>query len=392
MRVVYYAWPMGLDHVLPQVLALGRRVETHLIVETAPECKNTGVLGPMPDNLPAGVHPDAWPSLQGWLPDDLQQEIRDTVRLHRVVHDCPRAYHPRTMQTSIRAARFIQALDPGLVHFDETLTRSVWTFLALGRIPIVANVQDMESHPGDGASRIQLARRVAWRRVAHLIFHSRHCQDRYLQLPKLPRRPSTVIPFGVLGIFRRWERRSCPTEVQTVLFFGRLSSYKGLPTLLAAAPRIAEAVPGVRIVIAGSPVRDFVFPKLPTLPRGGEFERHVRYIPNDLLCELFQRATIVVLPYESATQSGVAMTAFAFGKPVVATAVGGIPEVVEDLRTGLLVPPGDPAALADATTRLLRDAPQRESLAQEIQSRSRTEFSWETHAERFVNVYRLATN
>src|SRR5512146_668340 len=82
---------------------------------------------------------------------------------------------------------------------------------------------------------------------------------------------------------------------------------------------------------------------------------------NDRICdeqraELFRNASVVVLPYIEASQSGVVPLAYQYGKPVVATHVGGLPEAVENGRTGLVVPPRDERALASAILRLLGDA------------------------------------
>jgi glycosyltransferase involved in cell wall biosynthesis len=70
------------------------------------------------------------------------------------------------------------------------------------------------------------------------------------------------------------------------------------------------------------------------------------YVPNEEVKFYFSAADAVVLPYLSATQSGIAQIAFNFDCPVIATDVGGLPEVVRDGETGLLLPPNDPAALA----------------------------------------------
>ena len=82
---------------------------------------------------------------------------------------------------------------------------------------------------------------------------------------------------------------------------------------------------------------------------------HNEYIPDERRSQLFRQASVVVLPYVEASQSGVIPLAYSFMKPVVATTVGGLPEMVEDGRTGYLVPPRDERALADAIVRLLRD-------------------------------------
>jgi glycosyltransferase involved in cell wall biosynthesis len=112
-------------------------------------------------------------------------------------------------------------------------------------------------------------------------------------------------------------------------------------------------VPNAKIVIAGE---------------GEDFDRYRRlmvhperivvyneYVSDDVRARLFQEASVVALPYIEASQSGVLPLAYMHMKPVVATTVGGLPEMVDDGRTGYLVPPRDEQALATAVVRLLRD-------------------------------------
>jgi glycosyltransferase involved in cell wall biosynthesis len=80
-----------------------------------------------------------------------------------------------------------------------------------------------------------------------------------------------------------------------------------------------------------------------------------KYIPKDQVCELFSRCRALVLPYREATQSGIVPIAYAFKKPVIATVVGGLPEVVKDGQTGFLVQPDRPKQLSDACSRMIND-------------------------------------
>ena len=80
------------------------------------------------------------------------------------------------------------------------------------------------------------------------------------------------------------------------------------------------------------------------------------YVPMDEVAALVESARVVATPYIRASQSGVAHLAYTFGRPVIASAVGDLPEVVQDEVTGLLVEPGDADGLAMAMLRLLRDA------------------------------------
>ena len=98
------------------------------------------------------------------------------------------------------------------------------------------------------------------------------------------------------------------------------------------------------------------------------------------LVELCQRAAVVACPYVDASQSGVVLTAFALGTPVVTSAVGGLPEYVEHGETGLLVPPGDSEALARALTLVLEDRGLRARLRSGIACRLEGDLGWSRSA------------
>ena len=98
----------------------------------------------------------------------------------------------------------------------------------------------------------------------------------------------------------------------------------------------------------------------------------------------------MVCPYIEASQSGVLAIANAFGKPVVATNVGGIPEIVEHGKTGLLVPPCDARSLADAIVALLQDQPTREAMRRCTLQKSKAELAWANIAKRTMQVYQQA--
>jgi glycosyltransferase involved in cell wall biosynthesis len=99
------------------------------------------------------------------------------------------------------------------------------------------------------------------------------------------------------------------------------------------------------------------------------------YVPNDRVRLYFSAADVVVLPYLSATQSGIAQIAYNFDKPVIATNVGGLSEVVLDGKTGFIVPPNDPEALAAAIRRFY-DEEREQSFANNVR-REKGKYSWE---------------
>jgi glycosyltransferase involved in cell wall biosynthesis len=113
------------------------------------------------------------------------------------------------------------------------------------------------------------------------------------------------------------------------------------------------------------------------------------YIPSAQTGRLFEAAQVAVCPYTDASQSGVVLTAYAFGCPVVVTNVGGLPEYVTDGVTGLIVPVGDPEALGNALIRCLVDPVLRTSLRAGVVTTTANDLSWLTTSRRVLEIYTL---
>jgi glycosyltransferase involved in cell wall biosynthesis len=145
------------------------------------------------------------------------------------------------------------------------------------------------------------------------------------------------------------ERRRLGDPPLLLVFFGAVRPYKGLDLVLEALSLVDPAL-DTRLIVAGRfwEGRDGYDRLIARLGVSGRVDIRDRYVSNEEAALLFTAADGAVLPYRSATQSGVAQLAFAYGTPVVATRVGGLPAAIEDGRTGLLCPPDDPSALARA--------------------------------------------
>ena len=153
--------------------------------------------------------------------------------------------------------------------------------------------------------------------------------------------------------FRRVETESgaIPVEQSSViLFFGFVRAYKGLKILIQAMASIPEIV-HLNIVGDFDGAKDEYMHMIEDLHLTDRISVRDGYVPDREVGEFFERCDAVVLPYLDATQSGIAQIAFGFEKPVIATDVGGLPEVVKDGETGVLCKPGEPEALKDAIQR-----------------------------------------
>ena len=193
--------------------------------------------------------------------------------------------------------------------------------------------------------------------------------------------PHPIYDFFKTGTVTREEARGRigAGAAPLVLFFGYVRPYKGLRYLIEAMPVIRKRV-GAELVVVGEFYEDRA-PFVELVERLGltGVVRFVdRYVGNEEVEAFFMASDLVVLPYVSATQSGIVQVAIAFDRPVVVTAVGGLPEVVSPGRTGFIVPPRNPAALAEAVSRFFEEgwgarmAP--------FFEREKKRFSWEAMA------------
>jgi glycosyltransferase involved in cell wall biosynthesis len=182
-----------------------------------------------------------------------------------------------------------------------------------------------------------------------------------------------------------------------VLFVGRLTPHKGVDMLIRALPEEAE------LTVVGSAGHDSALPErgYPDLLRSLAAGRRVRFlgaVDDARLADLYRRAVALVLPSVERTYYGrtiavsellglVALEAMASGTPVIASRLGGLPEVVEDGVTGFLVPPGDETALHERLRILLGDPARAARLGARARERVLERWTWEQCAERCLAAY-----
>jgi glycosyltransferase involved in cell wall biosynthesis len=174
-----------------------------------------------------------------------------------------------------------------------------------------------------------------------------------------------------------------------LLFFGLLKAYKGLDVLLQSLARIREAWPEVLLLIAGESMmrRGTWQSTVRRLQLGAHLHWSGGFVPSEQVAPYFAAADVVVLPYLNASSSAVLLSAYAHGRPVVATEVGGLPEMIEREASGLLVPPGDPDALADALLELLGDPERRAAMGRRAQRLLQERHGWDRVGEQTEKLY-----
>jgi glycosyltransferase involved in cell wall biosynthesis len=304
----------------------------------------------------------------------------------------------RDVRAFRRLLRYLREQRIDLIHAHLTYA-SIWAALAsrLTKIPSVATLHVAPPSDGRFAVRDRLMRFVTNRWSSHVIAVSEALRRRYLERGGLaPSRMLTVHNGIEVERFARDARASrallardldIPDSARIVATVSVLRPGKGIEVLLAAIPRVVAEVPDACFVIIGDgPMRETWTKRAQELG----VTQHIRWAGyrNDVAallagCELF------VLPSLDDAFPTVLLEALAAGVPIVATDVGGIPEIV-DTNVGRLVPANDPNALANAIASLLRDRDTHARMREAARPAAVSRFSTRVWIDRLDSVYQEA--
>ncbi len=266
----------------------------------------------------------------------------------------------------IQAARYIQNRKPDLLIFRYWLPFFAPCFGVIARLVrkrtdakvmfICDNIVPHEKRIGD-----EILTKFAFRFVDYFIVHSKSVENDLLRF--VPNARYRMVPHPVYEIFgesiskrEAQKKLGLRTDERVILFFGYVRPYKGLHVLLKAMPKILRQV-RLKLLVVGEFYDDEEKYRRQIAENG--LQNNVvmcsEYMPNEEVEIYFSACDVLVLPYISATQSGIVQIAYHFDKPVIATDVGGLSEVVLDGRTGFLVLPERPDLLADAVIRFYKE-------------------------------------
>lgn len=187
----------------------------------------------------------------------------------------------------------------------------------------------------------------------------------------------------------RYDRPRAPRP-GALLFVGRLAAAKGVPALLAAVSRARAERPDLTLTLVGDGLERLAIEAEARALGLGDAISFLGYKGQEEVAAMLATHAALVLPSFAEGLPVVLMEALAAGTPVVATRIAGIPELVEDGRTGRLVPPGDEAALARAILDTLDDPGAAEAMASRGRDRVRAEFDSRREAGRLLHLLRHA--
>lgn len=274
-------------------------------------------------------------------------------------------------------------------HFDIIHTDSIFekfrTFLYQTAPKWVVTIHDPIPHSSDNAENVRGIRMKAIKVSQKIVLLNQKQLNPFCELYRVNQNKVALNRLGAYENVRAFINPGIKQNKNNILFFGRISPYKGLEYLCKAMLKVRQVIPDASLTIAGGGKMYF---DLSDYQSQDWFELRNRYIGTKELAELLQKCSISVCPYTDATQSGVIMTSFGLCKPVVATNVGGLGEMIDDGITGVLVPSKDVDALADGIIKILCDSQRLSIMEQNIRNEYFSgEKSWSSIAKKYINIY-----
>ena len=369
------------DAALPLLKALSKRVELYCLFDVFLHSKNLLELEPGDMNS----------TLVKALDVPKMQKYKDYIPLNNsyiVSLSSPKDLF-KVLRGQIKILTLVRNLSPDHIYFYNVPYLAYLPTYLLSHVRKSIAVHDPIFHSGQkSVFYYSLLRKIVFSRCKNFFLFSESLVKPFIQKYKIP---SEFVHLTSLGVYDQLNLYASNDLIKTekddnlkILFFGRIQPYKGVSYLLKAYKKIVEKGLNnkVELSILGkghieSDIIDFLTPGL-----------HINnsFISTNDLVHALQQADIIICPYTDATQSGVIMTSFALLKPVIATNVGGLGEMIEDGKTGILIKPCDVDAIYDSIMDFYKNRDLLDAMSSNIyQSYYLGAKSWNSIADRLIN-------
>lgn len=295
---------------------------------------------------------------------------------------------------AFKLAKFINCNNYDKVHVIHA-TKRFWVFLFmfLNKNNFVQTLHEVTAHDKKKDTN-NLVLHLLVKYSIPTIFHSDISKERFITYrnkytKKYQKANLTMIRFGLFETYKLMEgisKKEHPKDKFCIINFGRIIPYKGIHILIEAVKLVQNKYP-VHLIVAGSGTPYFNFQDIES------FEFINRPITNDEIIELIKMCDLVVLPYTSASQSGIPMTVFPFGKPIIASNIAGFKETIDHQSTGILVDDISSESFAIAIENYILNINLREKIKDNIdQKYNEEEFSWQNIAKSTLTFYQKNEN
>lgn len=288
-----------------------------------------------------------------------------------------------SIKNEIKLYCHLKAGNYDVYHFTSPLPYSRFLLYRF-RNKSVLTVHDPFPHSNVDNRNVRIIRYISFKLFKHFILLNKAQRKEFIKTFRLKEANVYDSYLSSYTFLRAYAKNENPNG-EYILFFGNISSYKGVEYLCESMKMVHEIYPNCKVIIAGKGKYYF---DITEYVNKGYFDIRNRFVPTDELATLIKYAKLVVVPYIDATQSGVIMSAYAFSRPCIVTNVGGLPEMVDDGKFGVIVEPRDSKALAKAIVECLSNTNKLLEYSEHIKrAYEEGDKSWEVVSRGLLNIY-----
>lgn len=380
MKIVYFTEPNFLDCDLPLIRELQKLNHEVMVFIPLPPCFLKGSLL----NIKTQIRNDNVISVTDYQEMNVYSGYLDLKRFYFLNRQKNSQVSFSYFKILMKMIKMIDEFKPDVIHTTKALD-VLEIILYKYRKRMCITMHDPFLHSGKSNFRKVFFRNLAIKNIPKIVLLNNAQKSQFIKQYHIANNRISVNRLGIYDTINNFQTKIDNKNEFNILFFGFISSYKGLEFLCKAMKTIHNNCPKATLTIAGGGKIYFDF----SIYRDCQYINLInRYISMEELAGLLDNCTIVVCPYKDATQSGVVMTSFAKLCPIVATNVGALGEQIENGKTGILVPPCDENALADAIIRLYNNPNTIKDMRRNIRQRNNEEGnSWNSIAKKYLDFY-----
>ena len=379
MKVVYLSSPFFTDNDICLLHHLSNKgLNVKYYIEIAPYNLKSTLFNiqkqyPKTGIFPASIYPDF-------------QQYADYINLDNiyVVNRCKEsAYHPSTIFLWIKLIFHIMKEHADVLYTTRVFKKSnIICYL----IPLkkVLALHEPIIHARKSSLWDKMYQKIANIFVKKLVFFNKKKLEPFCEIYNYDPANISVARLGFYDYLDKQKYLESEEKAPYILFFGRITPYKGVKYLLDAMTVVHKSHPEVKLIVAGGGKIDF---DVSDYKDFDYIDIRNRFIPEEELIGLLKKCLFSVAPYISSTQSGVLLTAFSLGVPMVLTDVGVFSEMANNEENGILVQPGEVDSLANGINKLLDNPSLISSMKKNIVEKWQKEMSWEPIADIFIDTF-----
>lgn len=290
----------------------------------------------------------------------------------------------KVLKSALNVVRFIKEGKYDVIHTDMVVM--LWkTPLLLFRKKMVLVMHEAIPHAKKLHPVISIFRKINYRMIPKLVVLNHAVYNQFCEKYRIKKERVLVNKLGPLDCIRVFAKTDSSYNPNKIVFWGRIARYKGLEYLCQAMLIVHNKMPQAELLIAGGGNFYFDIEPYKSLPY---IKIENKYFDMDELAEIIEDAAFTVCPYVSSSQSGGVITSIVMGKPVIGTDYETMKEMIENGVTGILVPPKDVNALADAIISLLKNPRLQRQMMDNIREKNAKDDTWSQIAEKYLEFYK----